>query len=57
MSLLRSSEIMNEHKSSISKADSYEKIGEFWDNNDVTDYWDETVEVEFEVEIERQGEE
>ena len=46
---------MNDNKSSITKADSYEKIGEFWDNNDVTDYWDKTVEVEFEVEIDSQN--
>ena len=42
---------MQGNKSSISNADSYEKIGEFWDTHDVTDYWDQTEEVEFEVEI------
>jgi len=42
---------MQRNKSSISKADSYQKIGEFWDTHDVTDYWDQTEEVEFEVEI------
>jgi hypothetical protein len=38
-------------KSSISKAQSYREIGEFWDAHDVTDYWDETKPVKFEVEI------
>jgi len=45
---------MTGNKSSISKADSYEKIGEFWDTHDVTDYWDQTEEVEFEVDIDSQ---
>ena len=43
---------MNGNKSSISKAQSYREIGEFWDTHDVTDYWDETKPVNFEVEIE-----
>ena len=28
-----------------------EKIGEFWDTHDLTDYWDETEEVEFQVNL------
>jgi metal-dependent HD superfamily phosphatase/phosphodiesterase len=43
---------MNGNKSSVSKAQSYREIGEFWDTHDVTDYWDETKPVNFEVEIE-----
>jgi hypothetical protein len=43
---------MNENKSSISQARSYEEIGEFWDTHDITDYWDLTEAVEFEVNIE-----
>lgn len=36
--------------SSISKADTYEKIGEFWDTHDITDFDDpDTPDVEFEV--------
>jgi len=42
---------MKDDRSSISQADSYRKIGEFWDTHDVTDYWDATEPVEFEVEI------
>ena len=42
---------MSENKSSISQAKSYHEIGEFWDTHDVTDYWEETEPVEFEVDI------
>jgi hypothetical protein len=43
---------MDENKSSISKAQSYREIGEFWDRHDVTDYWEQTEAVEFEVNLE-----
>jgi len=43
---------MDENKSSISQAQSYREIGEFWDTHDVTDYWDQTEAVEFEVNLE-----
>lgn len=36
-------------KSSISKAQSYTDIGEFWDICDLADYWDQTEPAEFEV--------
>jgi hypothetical protein len=42
---------MARNKSSISKASTYEEIGEFWDTHDLTDYWDQTKPVEFEVEL------
>ena len=42
---------MRKDKSSISKADSYKEIGEFWDTHDLDEYWDETHEVEFEVNV------
>ena len=35
--------------SSVSKASTYEEMGEFWDTHDLTDYWDQTYDVEFEV--------
>ncbi|MGH9839848.1 MAG: CopG family antitoxin [Blastocatellia bacterium] len=38
-------------KSSISKASSYEEMGEFWDTHDLTDYWDQTKPVEFTINI------
>jgi len=43
---------MRRNKSSLSKAQSYKEIGEFWDSHDLTDYWDKTKPVEFEVKIE-----
>ncbi len=42
---------MAENKSSISNQDSYQKIGEFWDSKDLGDVWDETEEVEFNVDL------
>ncbi len=42
---------MDENKSSISQAQSYKEIGEFWDTHDLADYWDQTDPVEFEVDI------
>ncbi len=38
-------------KSSISKAQSYREMGEFWDTHDLADYWDQTHLVEFEIDI------
>ena len=42
---------MNKGKSSISKAKSYEEIGEFWDTHDLAEYWDQTKPAKFEVDI------
>jgi hypothetical protein len=42
---------MGKSKSTISKAHLYAEIGEFWDTHDLTDYWDQTIPVEFEVDI------
>ena len=28
-----------------------EEIGEFWDTHDLADYWDETEEVEFQIDL------
>jgi hypothetical protein len=36
---------------SISNANSYQAIGEFWDNHDLGDYWDKTRPAEFTVSI------
>jgi hypothetical protein len=36
-------------KSEISKAQTLEEIGDFWDSNSLADHWDETEEVQFEV--------
>jgi len=36
-------------KSGISKAGSPEEIADFWDSHSLSDHWDQTREVEFEV--------
>lgn len=36
-------------KTSISKVDTLEEAGDFWDRHSLADYWDETREVEFDV--------
>lgn len=42
---------MARSKSSISKAQSYKEIGEFWDTHDLSEHWDKTVPVEFQVDV------
>ena len=42
---------MAESKPPISNASSYVEIGEFWDNHDLAEHWDETHEVEFQVNL------
>ena len=43
---------MAKRRTSISKASSYEEIGEFWDTHDLTDYWSKTKRVKFDANIE-----
>ncbi len=43
---------MKKSKTSISKATSYKEIGDYWDIHDVTEIWDKTKKVEFDVQIE-----
>ena len=38
-------------KTPISNANSYQAIGEFWDNHDLGVYWDKTKSAEFEISI------
>ncbi len=42
---------MKKNKISISNGASYREIGEFWDSHDVTEYWNKTKPVKFEVDI------
>jgi len=42
---------MSENKTPISGASSYREIGEFWDTHDLSDYWDQTHEVQMDVDI------
>jgi len=46
---------MRRSKSSISKAQSYKAIGEFWDTHELSEHWDETKPVEFEVDIQSEA--
>lgn len=39
--------------SSISRADTLEEIGDFWDTHSLDDYWNQTHEVEFEFRAKR----
>jgi hypothetical protein len=38
-------------KTPISSASSYADIGEYWDNHDLNDYWEQTQPAEFEVDL------
>ena len=40
---------MREERTSISRATTPQKIGEFWDSHSLSDYWENTHEVSFEV--------
>ncbi len=42
---------MSKGRSSVSKAQSYQGIGDFWDTHDLADHWDETRAVEFRMDI------
>ena len=42
---------MRAGKTPISKAVSYDQIGDFWDTRDLADHWDETKHVDVEVDI------
>ncbi len=39
------------NRNSISKAQSYKEIGEFWDTHDLADHWKQTYPVDFETDI------
>lgn len=42
---------MTRNKTTHSKATTYKEIGEFWDNHEITDTWNATKSVNFDVEI------
>ena len=42
---------MSKGKSSISKASSYQEMGEYWDEHDLADVWDQTEPVEMEMDL------
>jgi hypothetical protein len=47
------SESENQHSTGISKAETLEEIGDFWDEHSLADFWDQTHEVEFELRAKR----
>ena len=42
---------MAKNKSSISKADNYREMSEYWDIHDLTDVWEKGKDVHFDVDI------
>jgi hypothetical protein len=42
---------MDKNKTSISGASSYREIGEFWDEHDLSEYWDQTRDVQMDIDI------
>ncbi len=40
---------MNEVKSSVSQGQSYQEIGEYWDNHDLGEVWEQTQPADFVV--------
>ena len=42
---------MSENKSSISHVASYQEIGEYWDIHDLSEVWEQTEPVDFEVDL------
>ena len=46
---------MKRNKSSISKASSYKKVGEYWNNHDLSKVWGKTKKVKFAVKIETEA--
>jgi hypothetical protein len=42
---------MKRNKSTVSKAESYTGIGEFWDSHDLEEHWEKTESVTFEVDL------
>lgn len=42
---------MNEGKTSVPQASSYEESGEYWDDHDLGNIWEQTEEVAFDVDI------
>lgn len=45
---------MSIDKSSVSEAQSYREIGEFWDAHDLGEFWPQTRPAEFEIDIQSQ---
>ncbi len=46
---------MKRNKSYISKASSYKRVGEYWDNHGLSKVWGKTKKVKFDVEIDMEA--
>ena len=46
---------MNENKNTISQAESYREIAEFWDAHSLAEFWEQTEPVEFKVDIQSEA--
>jgi predicted DNA binding CopG/RHH family protein len=44
---------MKNNQSSVSKAETYEAIGRFWDEHDLADFWEQTEPVTFEIDLKK----
>lgn len=42
---------MKKSKTSLSHSDTFEKLADFWDSHDLSDFWDETQEAFFDVSL------
>jgi len=42
---------MRKNRSTLSKAKTYKEIGDFWDTHDLSDFWEQTKRVKFQVDI------
>jgi len=42
---------MRKNRSILSKAKTYKEIGDFWDTHDLSDFWEQTKKVKFQVDI------
>ena len=42
---------MKKNKSSISKASSYQEMGQYWDQKDLDEIWDQTEPAEFSINL------
>ena len=48
---IKERDMKKNNRSSVSKSNSYEQMGEFWDSHDLTDFTDKTKKVNFDIEI------
>jgi len=46
---------MKKNKSSVSKATSYQEMGEYWGRKDLDEIWDQTEPVEFSVSLQTEA--